>query len=95
MNESQARVNQGQETESNLQRQQVRDWVDEQIKEYPDTCLIITSRPHGYKSAPLKQGVTTLEVKPFSLKQMQQFLRNWYLQTEIMSRAGRSATTSR
>ena len=36
MNESQARVNQGQETESNLQRQQVRDWVDEQIQQYPN-----------------------------------------------------------
>ena len=70
------------------QRQQVRDWVDEQIQQYPDTCFILTSRPYGYKSAPLKQGVTALVVKPFSFKQMQQFLRNWYLQTEIMSRAG-------
>ena len=71
------------------QRQQVRDWVDEQIQQYPDTCFILASRPYGYKSAPLNQAVTTLEVKPFSLKQMQQFLRNWYLQTEIMSRAGK------
>ena len=70
------------------QRQQVRDWVDEQIQQYPDTSFILTSRPYGYKSAPLEQNVTNLEVKPFSLKQMQQFLRNWYLQTEIMSRAG-------
>ena len=70
------------------QRQQIKDWVDEQIREYPDTCFILTSRPYGYKSAPLEQSVTTLEVKPFSLRQMQQFLRNWYLQTEIMSRAG-------
>ena len=70
------------------QRQQVRDWVDEQIQQYPDTCFILTSRPYGYKSAPLKQGITALVVKPFSFKQMQQFLRNWYLQTEIMSHAG-------
>ncbi|MEM9274318.1 MAG: NACHT domain-containing protein [Cyanobacteria bacterium P01_F01_bin.143] len=70
------------------QRQQVRDWVDEQIVQYPETCFVLTSRPYGYKSAPLKQAVTGLEVKPFSLKQMQQFLHNWYLQTEIMSRAG-------
>lgn len=70
------------------QRQQVRDWVDEQIQQYPDTPFILTSRPYGYKSAPLQQGVTALEVSPFSLKQMQQFLRNWYLQIEIRSRAG-------
>lgn len=70
------------------QRQQVRDWVDEQIKQYPDTTFVLTSRLHGYESAPLNQGVTTLEVKPFSLKQVRKFLHNWYLQTEIMSRAG-------
>ena len=70
------------------QRLQVRNWVDEQITQYPDTCFILTSRPYGYKTAQLKQAVTTLEVRPFSLKQMQQFLRNWYLQTEIISRAG-------
>ena len=70
------------------QRQQVRDWVDEQIKQYPHTAFILTSRIHGYKSAPLNQGVTTLEVKPFNLQQMRKFLQNWYLQTEIMSRAG-------
>ncbi|MEY2831798.1 MAG: hypothetical protein RLZZ574_1056 [Cyanobacteriota bacterium] len=70
------------------QRKQVRDWVDEQITQYPDTAFILTSRLHGYESAPLNQGVTTLEVKPFSLEQMKVFLHNWYLQTEIMSRAG-------
>ena len=76
------------EVADTTQRKQVRDWVDEQIKEYPDTCFILTSRPYGYKSAPLKENVTTLVVKPFSLRQMKQFLRNWYLQTEIISRAG-------
>ncbi len=70
------------------QRRQVRDWVDEQLQQYPDTCFVLTSRPYGYESAPLEQGVTALVVKPFIIKQMQQFLRNWYLQTEIMSRAG-------
>lgn len=70
------------------QRQQVRDWLDEQIKQYPDTAFILTSRIHGYQTAPLNQGVNTLEVKPFNLQQMRKFLHNWYLQTEIMSRAG-------
>ena len=70
------------------QRQQVRDWLDEQLKQYPDTCFILTSRIYGYRNEPLKQNVTTLEIKPFSRKQMQQFLRRWYVQTEIMSRAG-------
>lgn len=78
------------EVADSKQRQQVKDWVDEQIQQYPDTTFILTSRPYGYKSAPLKQGVIILEVRPFSLKQIQQFLRNWYLQTEIVSRAGQN-----
>lgn len=76
------------EVADETQRRQVRDWVDEQMGEYPDTPFILTSRPFGYKSAPLQQAVTVLEVQPFKLQQMQQFIHNWYLQTEIVSRAG-------
>jgi predicted NACHT family NTPase len=36
----------------------------------------------------LQQDVTVLEVQPFSLKQMQQFIRSWYLETEVKSHAG-------
>jgi predicted NACHT family NTPase len=76
------------EVADETQRQQVSRWVDEQMQLYPDTPFILTSRPFGYQSARLKQEVTVLEVQPFSLKQMQQFIHNWYLQTEVMSRAG-------
>ncbi|MEG5136371.1 MULTISPECIES: NACHT domain-containing protein [unclassified Microcoleus] len=70
------------------QRQQVSRWVDEQMGAYPDTAFILTSRPFGYKTARLQQDVTVLEVQPFNLKQMQQFIGSWYLETEVMSRAG-------
>ncbi|MGI2906167.1 NACHT domain-containing protein [Tolypothrix sp. VBCCA 56010] len=70
------------------QRRMVTRWVDEQMQAYPDTAFILTSRPFGYKSAQLQQEVTVLEVQPFSLKQIQQFIHNWYLETEVMSRAG-------
>ncbi len=76
------------EVADKTERQEVRNWVDEQIKAYPDTPFLITSRPYGYHNAPLQTTVTVLEVKPFNLKQMQHFLNSWYLQTEIMSRAG-------
>ena len=76
------------EVADSKQRQQVRDWVDEQVVQYPDTAFILTSRPYGYQDAPLKQNVTALEVKPFSIEQTKDFLQRWYLQTEIMSRAG-------
>jgi predicted NACHT family NTPase len=71
------------------QRQLVSQWVDRQMSQYPDTTFIVTSRPFGYRSAPLEQVGTVLEVQPFNLLQMQQFIRNWYLQNEVMSRLGK------
>jgi len=76
------------EVADETQRQQVSRWVDEQMQTYPDTAFILTSRPFGYKTARLQQAVTVLEVQPFSLKQMQEFIRSWYLETEVISHAG-------
>jgi GTPase SAR1 family protein len=76
------------EVADETQRQQVSRWVDEQMQVYQKTSFILTSRPFGYQSARLKQGVSVLEVQPFNLKQMEQFIHNWYLETEVMSRAG-------
>ena len=76
------------EVADETQRQQVSSWVDAQMHAYPDTAFILTSRPFGYKTARLQQEVTVLEVQPFNLKQMQQFISRWYLETEVMSRAG-------
>ncbi|HEY9638894.1 MAG TPA: NACHT domain-containing protein [Coleofasciculaceae cyanobacterium] len=69
-------------------RQQISQWCDRQIQRYPATAFILTSRPFGYRSAPLAQVGTVLEVQPFDLKQMQQFIHNWYLQNEIMRHLG-------
>ena len=76
------------EVADETQRQQVSRWVDEQMGAYPNTAFILTSRPFGYKTARLQQDVSVLEVQPFNLKQMQQFIGSWYLETEVMSRAG-------
>lgn len=70
------------------QRQRVRDWVMRQIQRYPSCAFILTSRPYGYRDAPL-EGVTTLEIQAFSLDQIQRFLHNWYLENEVMRHLGR------
>lgn len=67
------------------ERRQVSQWVDAQMQEYPETAFILSSRPLGYKSAKLQQDVTVLEVQPFSLNQVECFIHNWYLETEIRS----------
>ncbi|MEG4278311.1 NACHT domain-containing protein [Microcoleus sp. MON1_C1] len=76
------------EVADETQRQQVSGWVDEQMQTYPDTAFILTSRPFGYKTARLQQDVTVLEVQPFNMKQMEQFICSWYLETEVISSAG-------
>ncbi len=70
------------------QRKQVRDWVDKQIQNYPKAKFIITSRPFGYKSAPL-EGVDILEVLPFTIEQVEEFIDNWYWQNEIKRNLGK------
>lgn len=69
------------------ERQLVSQWVDSQMKDYSDTSFILTSRPLGYKHAKLQQEVTVLEVQPFTLNQAKEFVKEWYLRTEINSRA--------
>ena len=71
------------------ERTQVSQWVNQQIETYRKNVFILTSRPDGYRSAPVEQVGTVLEVLPFNSKEVKQFIRSWYLQTEIMSRAGR------
>jgi len=69
-------------------RKKVSEWVDVQVRTYPETTFILTSRPYGYDEAPLAQQPFFLEVQPFNLQQMEEFINNWYLQNEII-RQGR------
>ena len=65
-------------------RQQVVNWVQQQMITYGKNCFIITSRPFGYRSNPLS-GVTVLEVHSFTPDQIKSFVYNWYAANEIMS----------
>ncbi len=63
------------------QRQMVAAWVQRQMKRHPNNQFIVTSRPFGYESNPLPETLL-LEVKPFTIEQVRQFIHNWYLATE-------------
>jgi predicted NACHT family NTPase len=69
-------------------RQRISQWVDRQMYEYPDTPFILTSRPLGYEKAQLQEDVMVLEVEPMTDEQIQTFVRNWYLATEVKSQGG-------
>jgi hypothetical protein len=64
------------------QRKKVSLWVNQQMQSCP-CVFIVTSRPYGYRSASIDRVRLVLEVKPFNLTQVKEFIRNWYLQTEI------------
>jgi energy-coupling factor transporter ATP-binding protein EcfA2 len=65
-------------------REQVVKWVEQQMVVYAKNRFVITSRPHGYRTSPLR-GVTVLAVRPFSHDQVRRFIHNWYLANEVMS----------
>ena len=69
------------------QRTSVSQWVEAQMSKYPETTFILTSRLYGYLNAQLQQQPLSLEIQSFNLKQVEQFLHNWYLQNEIMRQA--------
>ena len=66
------------------QRHQVSRWVDTQMRAYPKTFFILTSRPFGYQNAELENVGIVLGVQNFNLQQMEKFIYNWYLQNELI-----------
>lgn len=70
-------------------RCRIRDWIDEQMDEYPKTPFILTSRPAGYtEKTKLKQDAIVLAVEPLDDEQIQQFIHNWYLALETKKNMG-------
>ena len=74
---------------------EVSRWIDQQIQDYPNSRFIITSLPFGYRSAHMERVGVVLEMQPFERTQIQQFIQNWYLQSEIMSRLGKDDSQTR
>ena len=62
-------------------KQEVVNWVQQQMTLYAKSRFVISSRPQGYTDNPLL-GVTVLQVKDFSFDQVEQFVNNWYLANE-------------
>jgi energy-coupling factor transporter ATP-binding protein EcfA2 len=67
------------------ERQNVVNWVQTQMIAFNQNRFLVASRPFGYRSNPLS-GVAVLEVRPFSLEQVERFIHQWYLANEIMSK---------
>ncbi len=57
-------------------------WVTDQVWSLMSSAheahIVITSRPHGYWSAPLSGPVPLFELVPFDAERIQSFLRGWF-----------------
>jgi hypothetical protein len=62
-------------------------WVETQIRRYPNNDYVITSRPHGYRTAEI-DGATVLQVRNFTSEQVNTFVRAWYFAVEKHSADG-------
>ncbi len=73
------------------QRESLSKWLGTQIRSYPNSSFIVTSRPRAFKihKSNIKPGVE-LFVKQFNSDQQRDFISKWYLTQEINIRAGRN-----
>jgi len=62
-------------------RRTVADWVERQTTQYPKNDFVITSRPHGYRTAGI-DGATVLQARAFTDEQVAKFVRSWYRAVE-------------
>jgi hypothetical protein len=62
-------------------RAKVAAWAERQIRSYPGNDFLITSRPHGYRTAPV-EGAEVVQVCGFTNAQVDRFVRGWYRAVE-------------
>ena len=74
------------EVASDDTRKAVSEWVDNQLRRDigRKNVFVVTSRPQGYRTAPLERA-QVLEVQIFTPRQVYDFVRAWYLNSEIKS----------
>jgi hypothetical protein len=62
-------------------RTKVSAWVAEQTRQYPRNDFVITSRPQGYRDAPIESAVV-VQVRNFTGEQVIRLIHGWYLAIE-------------
>jgi hypothetical protein len=62
-------------------RTKVSAWVAEQTRQYPRNDFVITSRPQGYRDAPI-DGAVVVQVRNFTGEQVSRLVHGWYLAIE-------------
>jgi len=64
------------EVARNEDRAAIAEWIDEQIAKNPGNDFVVTSRPHGYRTAVVSRAMV-LQVRPFTTAQIRRFIHAW------------------
>jgi predicted NACHT family NTPase len=60
------------------------EWIERQIAKHPRNDFVVTSRPHGYRTAVIQQAVV-LQARPFTTEQIRRFVQSWCLETQRLT----------
>ncbi|TVQ19428.1 MAG: NACHT domain-containing protein, partial [Leptolyngbya sp. DLM2.Bin15] len=73
------------------ERADISHWLSQQMRHYPKTVFILTSRPAAYqKDFTAKRPTASFWVDTFNANQRQRFVEQWYTCQERLARAGRN-----
>jgi hypothetical protein len=64
-----------------VDRAKISAWTEAQVRQYPGSSFVISSRPQGYQSAPV-EGAEIVQVCGFTAGQVAAFVRGWYQAAE-------------
>lgn len=65
------------EVARNTDRRMVANWINKQMTVYSNNDFVITSRPDGYRTAPIA-GAQVLQVRTLTDDQVRDFVHRWY-----------------
>lgn len=72
-------------------RQTISNWINLQMRSYPRSIFIVTSRPSAYtQDYRDPKPTTTLFIQDFRLSQQEHFIKQWYFSQELYARGGRN-----
>jgi hypothetical protein len=71
-------------------RAKVAEWVARQVQYYPENDFVVSSRPQGYRTAPVT-GAEVVQVCGFTAIQTERFIRGWYQAIERHSTGAEGA----
>jgi predicted NACHT family NTPase len=74
-----------------VERAKVSTWLSDEMRQYPESVFILTSRPTAYsEDYKARRPTASFWIQDFNPEQRQQFVEQWYICQERYARGGRN-----